>query len=124
MKQFSNKIYYILLAGCWCVSVGIFTCAFRAYVREIFKLIVLDGLGYVSQLNNVLFDGRISLSKMTENPVCDVNASATTNAEIKNAWITAPLPPFFFSVKFYFPFPSGKCVLRRPHKLKFIILYS
>ena len=96
MKQFSNKIYYILLAGCWCVSVGIFTCAFRAYVREIFKLIVLDGLGYVSQLNNALFDGRISLSKMTENPVCDVNASATTNAEIKNAWITAPLPPFFF----------------------------
>jgi len=88
-------MYYILLAGCLCVSVDASTRPFRAYVREIFKLIVPDDLGYVSQLSNVLFLGRICLSKMTEGPVCDANAAATTNAEIKNTWITTPLPQFF-----------------------------
>ena len=87
----------------------------------------------VKGLNSVLFDGRVCLSKMTEGPVCDASAAATVNAEIKNTWITPPLPPFLCSilrnsamrqVKFYFAFRSEKCVLRRLHKLKVIILYS
>jgi len=50
MKQLRNKIYYILLTGCWCVSVGVCTRNLRAYVREFVKFMVLDDLGYVSQL--------------------------------------------------------------------------
>ena len=94
---------------------------------------VPDDLGYVSHLNNFLFDGRVCLSKMVEDPVCDASAVATTNAEIKNTWITPPLPSFLCSivrnsaarqVKFYFPFPSEKCVLSRLYKVLVAILYS
>ena len=108
------------------MSMGECICTFRAYVQEIFKLMVSDDLGYVSQLNNVLFDGRACLSKMIEGPVCDANAANTANAEIKYTWITPPLPTFLCNivrnsaarqVKFYFPFPSGKCVLRKLHKM-------
>jgi hypothetical protein len=84
VKQLRNKIHYILLTGCWCISVRVYIRNFRAYVREIVKLMVPDDLGYVNQLNNVLFDGRVCLSKMIEGPVCDVSAAATANVEIKN----------------------------------------
>jgi hypothetical protein len=58
VKELRNKIYYMLLTGCWCMSVGDCMHTFGAYVREIVNLMVPDDLGYVSQLNNVLFDGR------------------------------------------------------------------
>ena len=69
-----------------------------AYVQEILKLLVPDDLGYVIQLNNVLFDGQVYLSKMIEGLVCDASAAATANAEIKNTWIRPPLPQFLCSV--------------------------
>jgi hypothetical protein len=71
---------------------------FRAYIREIVKLMVPDDLGYVSQLSNVIFDRRVCLSKMVEDAVCDASAAATANAEIKNTWITPPLPLFLCSI--------------------------
>jgi hypothetical protein len=57
------------------------------------KLTVPNDLGYVSQYNEVLSKVRGCLSKMIKQPVCDANVTATANAEVKNAWITSPLPP-------------------------------
>jgi len=76
---------------------------------------VPDDLEYVSQLNNVLFDGRLCLSKMirVEGPVCDVSAATAANAEIKNTWITPPVPPFF----------AALCVIQQCDKLKFTFLF-